>query len=69
MNHLTQISLINMILKWHYINMLEKIDSFSVVKHGFCLIWLWSHPLSQLGIPIFVLKLNYLPTYLIVYLV
>jgi hypothetical protein len=27
-NHLTQISLINMTLKWHYINMFDRIDSF-----------------------------------------
>jgi len=25
-------------------NMFEKIDSFSVVRHGFWFIWLWSHP-------------------------
>jgi hypothetical protein len=30
MNHLTQISLINTTLKWHYINTFEKIDSFLV---------------------------------------
>jgi hypothetical protein len=30
MNHLTQNSLINMTLKWHYINMFEKTDSFLV---------------------------------------
>jgi hypothetical protein len=30
MNHLAQISLINMTLKWHYINMFEKFDSFFV---------------------------------------
>ncbi len=30
-NHLAQISLINMTFKWHYVNMFEKIDSFSVV--------------------------------------
>ncbi len=27
-NHLGQISLINMTLKWHYINMCDKIDGF-----------------------------------------
>jgi hypothetical protein len=42
-NHLTQISLINMTLKWRYVNMFEKIDSSLVVKHGFWLVWLWSH--------------------------
>jgi hypothetical protein len=30
-------------LKWHYINICDKIDSFWVVRHGFWLIWLWSH--------------------------
>jgi hypothetical protein len=34
-NHLAQNSLINMTLKWHYINMCDKIDSFLVVQHGF----------------------------------
>jgi hypothetical protein len=37
-NHLTQISLINMTLKWRYVNMFEKIDKFLVVKHGFWLV-------------------------------
>jgi hypothetical protein len=30
-NHLSQISLINMTLKWHYINLFEKIDNFLIV--------------------------------------
>jgi hypothetical protein len=34
-NHLAQIFLINMALKWHYINMFEKFDSFLDVWHGF----------------------------------
>jgi len=29
-NHLVQVFLINMTLKWHYINMFDKIDSFSI---------------------------------------
>jgi hypothetical protein len=37
-NHLAQIFLINMTLKWHNINMSEKIDSFSVIRHGFWLV-------------------------------
>jgi hypothetical protein len=44
-NYLPQISLINMILKWHYINMFENFDIFLVVWHGFWLVWLWSYPL------------------------
>jgi hypothetical protein len=43
-NDLTQISLIDTTLKWHYINIFEKIDSFSIVQHGLCFIWLWYHP-------------------------
>jgi hypothetical protein len=35
LKHLAQISLINMTLKWHYVHMFEKIDSFSIVWHGF----------------------------------
>jgi len=31
MDHLTQFSLMNMTLKWHYINMFEKIDGFLVL--------------------------------------
>jgi hypothetical protein len=33
-----------MTLKWHYIYMFNKINSFLVVWHGFWLVWLWSHP-------------------------
>jgi hypothetical protein len=38
-NHLAKISLINMTLKWPYINMFETLDNFSVVQHNmvFCL--------------------------------
>jgi hypothetical protein len=46
-NHLAKISLINMTLKWHYINMFEKIHNFWLVRHGFWLVWLWSHPISH----------------------
>jgi hypothetical protein len=45
-NHITQISLINITLKWHYINLFEIIDSFLVVWHGFWLIWLWFYLLK-----------------------
>jgi hypothetical protein len=41
--HLTQISLINMTLKWRYINICDKIDNFSIIWHNFWLIWLWLH--------------------------
>jgi hypothetical protein len=40
---LLQISLMNMTLKWHYINMFENFDKFSVVWHGFWLVWMWLH--------------------------
>ncbi len=46
-NHLAIFFLINMTLKWHYINMFEKIHNFLLVQHGFWLIWLWSHPTSH----------------------
>jgi hypothetical protein len=35
--------LIYVTLKWHHINIFDKIDSFVVIQHGFWLIWLWSH--------------------------
>jgi len=34
-NHLSQISLIKMTLKWRYIYLFEIIDNFSIVEHGF----------------------------------
>ncbi len=46
-NHLAQISLINMTLKWHCINIFEKINNFSIVQHGFWFVWLWLHPIAQ----------------------
>jgi hypothetical protein len=46
-NHLVQISLINMTLKWHYINTSEKIDNFFIIWHGFWLVWLWLHPMGE----------------------
>jgi hypothetical protein len=41
--------LINMTLKWHYINMFEKIDSSTIVQHGFWFIWLWLHLVDLFG--------------------
>jgi hypothetical protein len=46
-NHLAQISLINMTLKWHYINMFDKINSFPTIQHGFWFIWMWLHPSKE----------------------
>ncbi len=37
-NHLAQITLINVTFKWHYINMFDKDNSFLVVQHGFWLV-------------------------------
>jgi hypothetical protein len=39
-NHLAHIFLDNMTLKWDYINMFEKIDSFSIIQHSFWFVWL-----------------------------
>ncbi len=45
--HITQIYLINMTLKWHYISMFENFDNFLVVWHGCWFDWLWSRPYGK----------------------